>query len=963
VIGLEDAMHTTVTRLLAGVLSLGLLLGSAPVNAQSVDPQAVASDRTPPRLSYADGDVSFWRPGAQEWAPAQINTPIAPGDELYTGQGGTLELQVSSRAFVRAWGDTQLGLASQDADVLQIRVTTGHVSLDFREVPPGRAVELNTPGAAFTIDRPGYYRVDVEPPRTRFTARRTSQSVTMTVASGGAIAIAPGEQVIIDGDAAPRIERVSTTSLDVWDRWNDDRSAQLFSLESSRYVSADVSGLADLDRYGRWRSTPTYGSVWVPSSVPSGWAPYSTGKWIWDPYYGWTWVDTAPWGWAPYHYGRWVTIDSGIWAWAPGPIVVRPVFAPALVAFFGFPGVRVGITAPSLSWVALGWGEPLIPWWGRSGYIGRPHWRGWGGPRVVNNVVINNQTNININNITYRNVNVRNSVVAVRERDFGRRPVQQARVSDVNPRELRPVRGALDVKPDAASFVPSTGRATRPPETVLNRRVVTTPQRAAVQDRRNDRERPDRDRPDRDRDDRDRPDATADRPDRDRDGARDQDRDRRPDRGPQDRRPENATAPTQRDRDERRPEGAATPNPQDRRGAATPPRPEGTPSAPDRRPDRTVTPAPPERRPDGAPAPSQQDRRPDRAPADRRPDGATPPSPQDRRPDRAVAPAPPERRPDGAAVPTPPDRRPDGVTPPAPPRQDRGAATTPPERRPDGAAVPTPPDRRSDGVRPPAPPRQDRNAVTTPPERRPDGAAVPTPPDRRPDGVTPPAPPRQDRGAATAPPERRPDGAVRPNAPDRRPERPVAPPERRPDAVPAPQAQRPERGPATVAPDRRPEAAGAPNQDRWSDRGAPAPQDRDRRDRDTSPDPRDRRSGLGGAGRPAMTSGGPAIAPPRPAVAPPQAMPAPAVATPQPRPTTPAPHREATMPERPGGQPPRPAAATAPRGAPAPGERVAPGGVANDREQRGSDRGNDRAGRQDDRRRPAERGGRERPQG
>ena len=47
------------------------------------------------------------------------------------------------------------------------------------------------------------------------------------------------------------------------------------------------------------------------------------------PIYGWTWVDTAPWGWAPYHHGRWVHVN-GYWGWAPGPAVVRPVYAPGL---------------------------------------------------------------------------------------------------------------------------------------------------------------------------------------------------------------------------------------------------------------------------------------------------------------------------------------------------------------------------------------------------------------------------------------------------------------------------------------------------------------------------------------------------------------------------------------------------------------------------------------------------------
>jgi len=85
-----------------------------------------------------------------------------------------------------------------------------------------------------------------------------------------------------------------------------------------------------------------------------------------DPFYGWTWVDTAPWGWAPYHHGRWVFVN-GFWEWAPGPVLPRPVYAPALVAFLGGPGVHVGIGpgGPIVGWVALGWGEPCVPWWGR----------------------------------------------------------------------------------------------------------------------------------------------------------------------------------------------------------------------------------------------------------------------------------------------------------------------------------------------------------------------------------------------------------------------------------------------------------------------------------------------------------------------------------------------------------------------------------------------------------------------
>src|SRR5262249_56108070 len=110
----------------AGVREMGG--GGAGVGAAEGDDNAVGA--TPPRLSYAEGDVSYFRPGAQDWAPAQVNTALAPGDELYTGNRGNLELQVGARAFVRAWGDSQLGLVNHEPDFLQIKVTSGHIALD-----------------------------------------------------------------------------------------------------------------------------------------------------------------------------------------------------------------------------------------------------------------------------------------------------------------------------------------------------------------------------------------------------------------------------------------------------------------------------------------------------------------------------------------------------------------------------------------------------------------------------------------------------------------------------------------------------------------------------------------------------------------------------------------------------------------------------------------------------------------
>jgi hypothetical protein len=266
--------------------------------------------------------------------------------------------------------------------------------------------------------------------------------------------------------------------VDAWDRWNRNRTAQLGGApRNGQYVSSNVAGVDDLDRAGAWHETPRYGPVWVPRNVPADWAPYSTGRWVWDPYYGWTWIDDAPWGWAPYHYGRWVWTDDAVWGWAPGPVVTTAVYAPALVAFFGPVGVsvNVGVGFPFVSWVALGFGEPVFPWWGPIGFIGRPFWCGWGGPRIVNNVFINNTRIVNAQNVTaFRNMTVRNAVMAVHRDQFGRGAVQPAHLTTAQAQHVQPVRGQLGVRPTAASLAPATGHAVRPPDRIASRRVVAT---------------------------------------------------------------------------------------------------------------------------------------------------------------------------------------------------------------------------------------------------------------------------------------------------------------------------------------------------------------------------------------------------------------------------------------------------------------------------------------------------------
>ena len=411
----------------------------------------------PLRLSYAEGDVSFWRVGAPDWVDAQLNTPLAVGDSLYVGYDSDLELQMGSRAFVRADDETQLTLVNQAPDFIQFKVTSGRVSFDLRSLPEGNIVEVDTPNAVFTIDHVGYYRVDVNSD-VRFITRRGGMA--MVVPDGGrAMSIHPSEEVVVHGTTMAIAETYVVPDLDQWDSWNYERTEGLIDTVSERYLPYDVAGTSDLDHYGYWRVVPEYGPVWVPGSVTPGWVPYSIGSWVWDPYYQWTWIDEAPWGWTPFHYGRWVYL-SGYWAWAPGPVINQPVYAPALVAFFDVgPNVSVGITTPGIGWVALSWGEPLSPWWGRAGFVGKPWWGGWGGPRV--------------NRSEYRNTRMNNSIVATSQEYFGNGRVHEGpRMTRLG--ELNNVRGALPVNPRPESLVGGARRGIRPPERMLTRQVVGT---------------------------------------------------------------------------------------------------------------------------------------------------------------------------------------------------------------------------------------------------------------------------------------------------------------------------------------------------------------------------------------------------------------------------------------------------------------------------------------------------------
>jgi uncharacterized protein DUF6600 len=337
-------------RALAALLLL--VVGALPAWAQEDPPGRVG------RLNYVQGEVSFSPAGSDEWVEAGTSRPITSGDRLWMGRDARSELSIGS-AVVHSDGETSLKVLQLDDDQAQFQLSEGTVAVHVRNMDPDDRLEIATPNQAFVIERPGDYRVQVDP---------DNNVTTITVEHGRGTAYADDGRHRLEAPAYARFvaEGLDNVSGDLprrdsFDRWVDSRIERAESRQANRYLSRDLVGYEDLDDYGSWSQEPDYGPVWVPRITVATWAPYRYGHWAWIAPWGWTWVDDAPWGFAPFHYGRWAHVRNR-WCWVPGPVVRRPYYAPALVAFVGSPGASFTISSgPAVAWFPLGPREEYRP--------------------------------------------------------------------------------------------------------------------------------------------------------------------------------------------------------------------------------------------------------------------------------------------------------------------------------------------------------------------------------------------------------------------------------------------------------------------------------------------------------------------------------------------------------------------------------------------------------------------------
>ena len=345
------------------LVALALLAGGAARAEEALDPPGRVG-----RLAEVEGEVSIYSAEAGEWIDAVRNRPVTTGDRLSSSGRGRAEIQVGSTVLYLA-EDTEVEVVALDDERISLRLAGGDVSVFLRSREAAREFELVTAEGGFRPELPGTYRFGRDDDTTE---AATFDGQLQLQAQDAGVTVKAGQRYRFWQDGGTQFE-LAALRRDGFDSWVAERADDLSRSPSARYVSAEVPGVQDLDRHGRWEQDAEYGALWTPHAVPADWAPYRSGHWAWVSPWGWTWVDDAPWGFAPFHYGRWLW-RGNVWCWSPGRYVARPVYAPALVAWVGSPGVNISVNVgrrppPTVGWFPLGPREVYVP-----GYRYSPHY-------------------------------------------------------------------------------------------------------------------------------------------------------------------------------------------------------------------------------------------------------------------------------------------------------------------------------------------------------------------------------------------------------------------------------------------------------------------------------------------------------------------------------------------------------------------------------------------------------------
>jgi hypothetical protein len=312
---------TTFRSLLSFSLFFALSAGIQPAAADSSHARVI-------RLSLVQGDVRFTREAhgdpladqKAQWETAQANLPVRQGYVVATDNGrAEIEFENGAMAFLNENSVLEFFDLSLDDGARTTRLVLRQGSASFY-VNPSNGDYFSVTGGDFTVEASGKgsFRLNNFDDGSNVDVLTGHASVlhkkeTTQISKGQSLAMKAGEDTVnigrlpadddFDHWVSGRIDTVSTAT-----------NASLQYTNSPYYLP----GYADLYTYGAWSSCGGFGYGWRPFGASLGWSPFTTGQWIMDPGFGWTFASYQPWGWAPYHYGGWLFDAScGGWFYSP----------------------------------------------------------------------------------------------------------------------------------------------------------------------------------------------------------------------------------------------------------------------------------------------------------------------------------------------------------------------------------------------------------------------------------------------------------------------------------------------------------------------------------------------------------------------------------------------------------------------------------------------------------------------
>jgi hypothetical protein len=324
-------------------------------------PSPVAETELPPsrvgRVSLVSGNLDLRGSDGVGWAAAELNRPVFTGSALRTDPRSRGEIEIGANTIELSSG-TEIGISALRDRVTQVTLSHGRIGVRLRQAGEDESVEIYFPQGAVWLLASGSYDIDTG---------SGGQSPLITVFEGkaqfvganGDIPIEARQTVALTGSdgTAATVERAIPDAFVEWWRGREYDEAQL---AAPYYISPYMTGFAELDAAGTWKVNSEYGPVWFPVTSEE-WAPYRFGHWSWIAPWGWTWIDDQLWGFAPSHFGRWTVINDH-WGWVPGSFVEHPLYAPAVVAFLGTPGVGLSSEeGATVAWFPLAPGEAYWP--------------------------------------------------------------------------------------------------------------------------------------------------------------------------------------------------------------------------------------------------------------------------------------------------------------------------------------------------------------------------------------------------------------------------------------------------------------------------------------------------------------------------------------------------------------------------------------------------------------------------